>query len=317
MVLNVNRANIPSIRYMHNKIITHSQYPLQDTEKLGKIVRIGYKDESMDQMNTRFNLSKRFHPTLQVKNEGVMTFFKILRWDSVYPYRVILMSFSSVDRGKVIITTVDEVQNLCYPPNYLTKENEIEPVNIAGTFDSFIEFYNRDHVFKYPIQKLEYLGLPTFIEYWNDLPNYDKSDSIIEQEMYNWKIEREKIRKGILERDITDKSLRVNQFPYGLFFSFKRFHDMHHNNYTDDPRRVLGRGFMIRLDGNSYSDIGECVVAEIMDDNTLRFICGDEASLFVYSDDIVAKRMTRLEIADLILDDGYELNEGNYNENNS
>lgn len=257
------------------KLMSHNTYPEQDIEKINKIILLRYKEEGI--INNRFFIDKNKYPEYTGNNDGYPTFFLILRYDKVEPYRVILMS----TLGRIIVTDKKQIESLSYQPNYISKFTNSSHVSnfndrdelffaSASTYEEFLKLYQDEFIHQYKIQDEVILGSRCYTEYYQDIMKTNASTNILDPT-------REKTFNEIKE-ELLKEDPNKYVFPDEILKSFPIYYNRRGQSNVDKPLRVINTGTIIRADCNSD---GELVVAENYN-NKLRFITGKEA--FVYTD---------------------------------
>ncbi len=186
-VLQVNNM-IPVDNYNHaeRETMTHINYPPQNLSYLNKFVRVRYNDESEGHgIHNRFWISgvERLH-----YNQLPASYYLILRWDSGYPNKAILMN----NKGIVIVAKTSDITKLVFPPNYsgITIDdfyNKGEAIfNRASDYESFMKDMNSEFIFKYPIQNKQYLGTTVYTEYYKDIKDSSLTNQFPATKYKSW-----------------------------------------------------------------------------------------------------------------------------------
>jgi hypothetical protein len=282
MIIRINRhtphcpENIPTASY-----ISGSTYPTQNSSYLNKIVLIRFKDERYpDIINNRFKLDSTKYPTYTGTNTGTPSYFLVLRYDSVSPYRVILLG----SKGEVVVTTVTAISSLSYPTDYtgsftdnsstvsaFKDRTELFFTKAAST-DAFLSSYTNEFIFNYPIQEEKYLGINAYTEYYADFSLDHSVNKVVQT--------TPKTRAELAAESLVEDGTR-NIIPEEVLLSDPLFFDNHNHDMVDTPRRSFTSGLIIRADaGNTDKEF--IVVAETVD-SKLRFVVSDEAYMYIDS----------------------------------
>lgn len=287
----------------YRKTLSATTYPKQNTSYLGKWCLLRFIDESdreflgtdantlaINGINNRFYINKTYYPAYTGTNSGHATFFRVVRFDSVSPYRVILISLA----GQVIVTTVEIFQNQL--DLYSDVTGDIAPfiyreyqnvdklptgatlVTIEHTTDqtTFFNSYNNEKVHKFPIQDDEVQFRTVYTEYALDM----SKDASFNNENMNIKNNWDWDEDTLAHVKETHPSMKgVNE---AILKSFEQFYAMHGNSLVDNPRRTSNYGYLIRSDANA-PDAHDVVAEVTVVDNAVtgvRFVTDQEARIY-------------------------------------
>lgn len=258
------------------KLLSHNHYPKQDKEKINKLILIRFKDKFVT-INNRFFIDKKKYTSYVKDNEGIPTYFLILRYDIEAPYTVILMN----DFGEIILTTKSEIESLSYPPNY--EQKFINSINVCKfenreelffepeiTFEDFLRKYENEKVYQIHPQDNDILGNVCYTEYYTDIMKTDASTNILSPS-------REKTFNEIKE-ELLKNNPNFDIIPDEILRSFPIYYNKRGQDYVDKPLRVVNSGIIIRADVHKN---GSIIVAENYN-GKLRFITNKDA--FIYTE---------------------------------
>lgn len=170
---------------------THNTYPKQKTEYLNTKIRLRYFDEYEGKgIHNRFWINGIKYPDARKHYEQLKAvYFVILRWDTEYPFRAILMN----NRGEVIVANSTELESMVFPPDY-TETQSSAFSNLKETIfdkldnmDEFIGIVDTEHIYKYPIQNQGYLGCSVYTEYYNDIKDKTLENKLQPTPFKKWK----------------------------------------------------------------------------------------------------------------------------------
>ena len=225
-----NMKNFSRANNTFRKCIDSNTFPEQDEEKIGKLVHLKFRDEKDQITRQRLNINKNKFPDFTGENTYDDWFFKIIRYDKVFPFRVILKD--SLDR--VLVTTTSEISSLFVHPGYKfvtnykdTGDNEL--VLPVSEWETFNKLYLKDHVHCYPVQDDQLLGKSVYIEYYNDLFKPRSENNII-LDLYNQKKPFSEIRDEIISMN---PELEV--FDNNILASFPIYYNRHQKDLIDCP----------------------------------------------------------------------------------
>lgn len=271
-----NTKNQLAMSYINN-----DTYPTQDSNYIGKLVLLKYMDYRDHSLNTRFNIKLKSFTGI---NSGYPCYFLVLRWDKTTPFNVILAGYD----GTIIVTNVDEIKSLYFPPDYVSlftkiNSNKLTPFsdrselifNIASTQDEFYEKYNTEHVFNYPVQNRDLIGRSVLTEYYTDIMDGSiNSSTYTLQQDVNTIVENQ---EALLNRDWN----RYSIYDKNTLISGPIYRNNHNEDFIDSGRRIAKKGIVIRADADEN---GRIVVAEDMNGTYSRFVLDTEC--FIYTNDI-------------------------------
>lgn len=255
----------------YRQVMDHIKYPLQDFNKIGKVIHLKFKDEKQQIIRNRLNINKNKFPQFTEENTYDDWYFKIIRYDSEFPYTVIL-----VDKdNRVIVTDTTKINNLYVHPGYEYRGIDgFEELKVdTKNWKDFNHAYKRDFIHQYPIQRDDYIGLPIYIEYYLDLFNLKKSDQLKEIDLSDRKPDIEKIREELIE---VNPDLDV--FDNSFLIRYPSYYNQHLKSLVDVPLRVVHKGFIIRVDISSCDCV--MVAIQINEDGSCRYITDREATFY-------------------------------------
>lgn len=283
-VIQVNNM-IPMDR--HNKkeryVMTHDTYPEQNKICVGKFIRIKYTDEREQGI-----IHYRFWIPNFDKEQGLPGKFLILRWDCIYPYRVILMNSA----GIVIVTTDSKMQGLTFPKDYTADDHKVDfprRKELLYGLEVDDETLNKnllsEYIHQYPIQDYRYFGAKVYTEYLDDITDTSITNQLEGTKFKNWRdyrFQKDNNEKWDHKPDTIYEELMAGDKKNGLkkpyrLRGFSSFFDRHKQDMVDTPRKAYNHGFIIRADKDS--DRGVIVVAETSF-NTVRFVTDKEAYFY-------------------------------------
>lgn len=274
-----NMKNFSRANDTYRKCIDSKTFPKQDLEKLGKLIHLKFRDENDQYTRFRLPINKKNFPQFSGETNNESWFFRIIRYDIEFPYKVIL-----IDKNKrIIVTDRTKITELFVHPDYkfsISSDGfkELELV-YSEDWDTFNNLYLKDYVHCYPVQDKELLGISVYIEYYNDLFNLKSEDQLKEINIDNQKKSKDELRKGLEEGNI-----KRNTLNDGSLFTFPIYYDRHQKDMVDIPKRVIKKGVIIRVDMNATDP--EIVVAQFDDNNKLSFITDKEATFYYDSNNV-------------------------------
>lgn len=234
--------------------LSHSKYPTQNDNVVGKLLFVPYRNENGVSLNYRLYIPKTMYRHFEGISGPYDNFTKVLRFDMEEPYVAIL-----VDEEDYIIVGDSRVMlNYKLYPNYKYTEDyrgfsEAHLDTMTKTWDEFNEAYNQERLLDIHVQNQTYLGYPVYVEYFNDLLDDD-------------------FRENILPPDKID------------YAGTKRFN----SSYLNKPFRASERGYVIRADESGTE--AEIVVMCIDEETGKRkYLLGSEAYFYIKFTDTPVK----------------------------
>lgn len=273
-------------------------YRAQNLNIVGKYIAINF----IDYMCQSFNYKARIpsvvceqYPDIMPKTfdpfTNVPVIFKVVRCDSVKPFRVILVSIY----GHVVVTTVEKLDEVGYYDVGYCREvkNKIESMGkqmytpiICTTEEDYVNNFSSNYIHSYPVQSDLIYGKRVWIEFEKDMKN-----------KYGWggsiNTERNKFEfTDAMAEKVIEMDPDLKDTPRKILESYPIYYNIHSQSYIDDPKRVSNPsnsstykgliGYVIRVDENS-SD-GHVVVTYIYNGQR-RFVCLDEARFYYDTED--------------------------------
>lgn len=275
--VNENTQNIKNMKYL-----THSLYPTQDTDYLGKVILMRYRNELGRIINNRFEIDPRVFTTYTgARRSGIPTYFRILRFDKVEPYTAILINANM----EILVANSNDIKAQTYPNTYtgISNHNSLYKIGEAPytTIDNttFIATYDKEYIYNYPIQKEEYIGMPVYTEYYLDIFNTGISNTVTQDTPKTWnEITTEVITGNPALNIYTNTSELLHSSPY--------YHNNRDTNYVDSPRASVNTGYLLRADQGD-NDQNKYVVMEYNSSTGYRFILSDEAYFYIENNSVV------------------------------
>ena len=270
--------------------LTHKEYPVQNEEFLGKYIHLGYRDQSKNYIAKRLYIITVDHPEFNGENTEDDLFWRILRFDQVIEETDKGTAILMDKWGRVIVTDVHTIMDLCYYPFYTLSRNEVL-LNICEDWEEFNKKYQLEPVFLYPIQDTDYLGRTVVTEYYRDIFELPPESNVLSEapDQYKpWEVLKKQLLIG--EPDYW-------RYPDCLLKSYPIYFPRHNHHYLDIPRRAVNSGILIRCDKGGSSESSSMVVAEFID-NTIRFVTDKEA--YIFSDLSESVKVTDMSFIDRI-----------------
>lgn len=266
MILQLNNmVTVENLKYKPKiDYISSTVYPEQDINYLGKKIRIRFRDQSEYFIRSRLPINKTKYPEYTGESSQDDNIFTIVRWDKVYPYKIIVID----KHQRVILPDRDWLELMIYYPGYQSDTNEVI-FRKAKSWSEYNREYRNDMIYEYPLQNTEILGTVVFSEYYNDIITYDSSVNRMVVDMSKQYKPFEQIKEQLL---IGNPGLA--KMPICILKSFPHYYDRHKKDRVDIPRRAINSGVVIR------SDIDHTVILEILDDGSYRYVCDDEGFFY-------------------------------------
>lgn len=299
MIQNVNNLLHHELHHSHyNYNLSSDMYPEQDTDYVGKLIQLSFRDEKDPYYETRF-----YEDYIGWRRNFNAPWFLILRCDKNRPYRVIAMDHI----GRIIVTTKNHIDELYRPPvdESTLFEEKLEAGNsictklkkypflwerkIASTNEMFGKIMEDEKVHMHPIQLSDIIYLPVFTEYQQDIIHLNYDDTAIHTEYEE--ISDDEMRKELL---LVNKN--YHNLPNFILRGFHYYYNRFAKDKISDTKRVVNTGMILRADVNSSEPY--IVVMEYRKDG-LAFVCQDEAN-FYYDSSYNSERVNVLSIIDMI-----------------
>lgn len=254
-------------------ILSATKYPKQDTDKIGKIVKMATMIEPDNSYNARYYDDKGIWTT-----NPECRYYLILRYDLEEPYRVIAIS----DRCHVIVSSTQNVDNFYIPPtdpidpvkpSEIKRFQDYEPLRIenrAGSQAAFGKIIEREEVCYYGIQSSEYLGRMVYTEYPIDIPSLPKEKEF----PASVELSNDELRKSLEKLKAS-----YGQFPDFMLRQFKYYSNRFAHSKLNIPRRPVNMGVVIRADTNPGCN-GYIVVVEYREDG-IAFVTNYDTNLYI------------------------------------
>lgn len=298
------------------KRITSDTYPEQITEALGKRIHMDYIDyEGGHRRYHRINITKANYPEYEGEDsEDIPQWWYIVRFDKDYEFTLeeeendenaILIENAGYEvkdnivripgkailigpRNKVLVTTTNKINRMWYYPEYTMADNEFY-LPRAWNWKKFNKERSLDFVHPAPVQNRTYLSMPVMTEYYHDILKYD---SIVNRmsESPDQHPTFEQIKEHLY---LGDPELQKAKVPDVLLKSFPFYYSRHEHHNLDIPRRAINYGVLIRVDDKHIIGGDGIVVAEIMEDKSIRYVTGSEAFIYI---DIDSKKVDSVDI---------------------
>ena len=230
-----------------NSLISNTDYPEQDSNYVGKLLFVPYRNENNHTRNFRLFISTMTHREFTGTTGPFENFTKVLRFDLAEPYVAILVD----EMNYIIIGDTREIRKYTIYPGYEYSSfrglSEVH-MNMCETWDEFNNEYNSEVFFMVHSQNADYVGKPVYTEFYKDLIPYTHEDNILPREYYQ------------------NPDARINQ-------------DM-----INVPLRTLNQGYVIRADENG--NLANFVVM-LEDPNThvRKYILGSEGYFYINTED--------------------------------
>lgn len=303
------------------KRFTHDTYPEQDITALGKIVHLDYKDYAGQHRWQRLNINTKFYPEYDGESSEEMNrWWKIVRFDKDYIYSIDEVAGEEVitreqedesttidntvkvpgkailigPNNKIIVTSTAKIRRMWNYPGYDMSDNEFW-LPRAGNWKKFNKERKLDFVHPVPVPNSLYMGIPVVTEYYGDILKYD---SVINRlpESPDQHPTFEQLKEHLY---LSDPELQEKKVPDVILKSFPLYYSRHEHHILDIPRRAINYGAVIRCDESPVLGGDSIVVAEIMDDNSIRYVTGSEAFIY-FDDEHLTQPGTRVDIAEII-----------------
>lgn len=289
-------------RFDNNRMIMSiDDYPEQAIDYLGKYITLRYYDRPDQNFISRFEIpySMRVRHPECPKNSEFQKYFRVVRYDVVEPYKVILVSEDS----DVVITDKTYMENLydlagsvfytkvlkyCQSKGY-----EYLQINTPLTSeDEFFEHYINEPVLYTAIKNDDLFGREVYISFEKDMLNGVGETIKNTKETFKFTDEMADIIASHHKdegMDRMDKKKFINNFK-----SYPYYHNIHEESYTDNAYNSTCTGTIIRAD-TDY----ECrqIVVLTLVRTIPRYICIDEAK-FVFDTSIEPN--SDLDVYDLV-----------------
>lgn len=300
-VLNVNNMLHMEDQNINERALLTSDfgtYPKQRTEYIRKLIRIRYTDEreGAQFVHNRFWIDSVKYPTLLYK-QLTRKFFLVLRWDTEFPRVVILMG----RKGEIIVADADDLESLAFPPQYIEGIHEdfagypeivynTSEDNSKENIDTFYKNENKEHIYQYPIQNEDFLGINVFTEYDADITNTALTNQLQATKPKPYDTETHIDRRDKNKRLATIYGeLREGDSPSWyladyLLRGYYPFFNRHLHDKVDSPRKAINKGIILRADRDRLN--GYIVVGEYSANSTMRFIVQKEASIYTDTEQI-------------------------------
>lgn len=273
-----------------NGYLSHDKYPSQKTSYVGKYICLRYRSYLEQEPNNRFRIPtlKKYKDYNYPKQSGRRTFFKILRWDLVEPYRVILMS----TRGEIIVTKTSLLESELYDligseiyegtiEEAIKKGYEYLLLNIAVDEALFFEKLSAETCHLYPRQDERLLGVEVISQYQNDLSLPKDTEGVIN-------IKNDYTFTPQMKAKMIEMNPRLFGVPDELFQSFPHLHNTYSQSYENNPIRAFNKGYIIRADLQGSGLDPQLVVMEVLEDS-VRFVTQAEAKFYYNADEVRTK----------------------------
>lgn len=276
MIQNLNNILQHELHNVGNTL-SSTKYPEQDTDKLGKLIKIGTVNESLPD---EFIQPRYYNDAGTWRTNPTCPYYQILRYDKELPYR-----FIGIDGGgQVIISDTREVDNLWYPPSGEQFLEDYPPLRfsgcrtvpmekIAGSQSAFEQFFKKETVRHYGVQDERFFGKPVYTEYHQDIRSKKEKDTELEYEEPTIEYVREKISKI---------KAYYGFWPDYMIKQYTAYYNRFEKDKQSAPRRAGNMGFIIRADINGLP--GTIVVAEFRE-GEIAFITNLEANIYIEIDD--------------------------------
>lgn len=298
----------------------YDSFRVQNANVVGKYIAINFIDYMCQSFNYKSrissvvcekysNIPKTFDPFTNVP-----VIFKVVRFDSVKPYRAILVSIY----GHVIVTTTTIINKIgYYDVNYCREvKNKIESLGkemytpiICTTEQEYINNFASDYIHSYPVQSDLIYGKRVWIEFEPDMKNNYKYNKDRDKSYTHWggTINTEPNQYEFTDQmaqDVVTRNPDLKNMPREILASYPSYYNIHSKSFVDNPKRVAADncstalnykgfvGYIIRADENS-SD-GHVVVTYVYN-GTRRYVCLDEAKFYYETDDTGAA--SKIDIA--------------------
>lgn len=273
--------------------ISNSTFAAQRGEFLDRYTTIKFKDTANYQSYYRFRVSEKYSNYNTVINTDVHPkFFRIVRFDDGGPNKAILIG---VRYGEVLVCKASELLalenidadfcNKIKNRAKLAKYDYFEPKETLSGDEllRFFESYNNEKIYEYPVQDPYLVGREVWIEYNSSLTEAKSTNNIItttDPETGETKAVKNdfsftaEMRSRLTQSNsklLNEKDYYLSAYPYT--------HNVHAQSNIDMPRRTTKKGVIIRADVQSVDP--HIVVMEYSDDNSIRFICDDEARFYI------------------------------------
>ena len=269
----------------YDTIIDTDHYPEQDGDMIGKFVTLRFDCLVSGLHFPRF----RFPSQVLKKNQYGIDFsktiyrdeyesalpFEIVRFDKVFPFRVILVS----TWGHTVIMTAEEFEDAITFANESYCFNSMAKIQAKGYEVYFgkevseydlLSNYGAERVFTLPIQANEILGKSVWIEYQNDIVKPINGTINPPKNVYKF---TDDMKAALIAGDN-----RLKNTPDEQLASYPYYHNTHAESYVDNPRRSFSMGIVIRVDMGS--SLGDTCVVYTNYNGDRRFLLADEARFF-------------------------------------
>lgn len=162
------------------KNISFDNYPAQNYNFLGGVIFLPYKDEKLNLVNKRLNISKIDYPDFEGESSEGLNLFKILRFDKEEPFVGI---FVNINDDVIIADTRDILNYKMYPNYYFREYDGIKEcrLSMAATWEEFNEAYAKEKILNTHIQSEEYLGKPVYLEFFKTILEESKEVNILDR----------------------------------------------------------------------------------------------------------------------------------------
>ena len=259
----------------HRTLMNHNTYVEQNTDYVGKIVHLKFKDEAQQILRTRLNINKNNFPEFTGVNSYDDWFFKIVRFDKDFPNVCILVD----KEDRVMVTTTDTIKNLFVHPGYEYREYDgFSELRVSTlNWKNFNHKYQREVVHNYPIQDTDYYARPVYIEYHNDIYDLSYKKQLEEIDLSDRQVDIDELRKKLIG---TNPNLDV--FDNSFLIRYPAYFENHLKDMLDVPLRVVHKGVVIRVDKNANE--AYIVVLQQNEDGTCRFVTDREATFYFDED---------------------------------
>ena len=277
MIQNLNNILHHELHNVGNTL-SKTKYPEQDTEKLGKLVKIGtaYEDSPDEIFHPRY-----YNDSGVWRTNPTCPYYQILRYDKEQPYRFIGMD----SNGRVIISDTREVDNFWYPPSGEEHLKDYPPLRftgcrvlpmekIAGSQSAFAKFFEKEEVRYYGVQDQRFFGYAVYTEYHQDIIGTKEKD-----------VERsyEEPSVDYVRNQIKRLRAYYEFWPDFMIKQFRQYYNRFDPDKIGSQRRAGNTGFVIRADISGLH--GTIVVAEFRENNEIAFVTNKEANFYMEIED--------------------------------
>ena len=263
-------------------------YPEQYSEYINTYTTLKFQDTPHFNTYYRFKIQKKYANYNPVITQDHPKFFRIVRLD-----KAILIGDTL---GEVVVAKASELLQLQNIENsefcdYVKataarkKYDYFEPMEPfeENSLLAFFEKYNAEKIWEYPVQDFDLLGRIVWIEYNRSLTDAKSSDNTIHttdaETGEDIPIKNDFTFTAAMRDWIIQNNRKLERQPDYYLAYYPYTYNVHSQSRIDMPRRSYTQGIIIRADVQSVEP--HIVVMEITDNNTIRFICDDEARFYI------------------------------------